>query len=159
MTIERYSSLIHQLNTHIDSFNGFLAEGHKLKKIAAEDPSTFSEILEQPWAEQHWPSKDDAGVYVLCGRHETDISRVGAYVGKASLKNIGYRLWSHLTRYRKTGIYKFGGDSSESFIVEAILAVPITAPTTRAIASALEEHILVSGLQGIQLFNTVGRRA
>ncbi len=157
-TTERYSDLIRQINAHVASFNAILDDAHKLKTISPDDPATYSDVVGRGWGDQRWPSKDNAGVYVLCGRHEHDPTHLVAYVGKASLKNIGNRLWSHLTQHRTTGVYRLGGPTG-NFLLEALLAVPIHTPTPRSLASALEEHVIVGGLTNVSLLNTVGNGA
>ncbi len=157
-TADRFAGLISQINAHVDVFNRVLAPEHQLKRISPDDPETYSDSMGLPWGEQRWPSKDNAGVYVICGSHEQDPTRLAAYVGKASLKNIGNRLWSHLTQYRPTGVYRLGGPTS-GFIVEALLAIPIHTPTPRSMSSALEEHIITGRLVDVSLINTVGNGA
>lgn len=161
MTIpEKYADVIDQLNAHIQVFNTFLAPGHQLIGISADDPATFADIANRRATGDLWPSKDRVGVYVLCGCHEVDASRLGVYIGKASVgsKRIGHRLWSHLTRFRAGEHYRMAGRSKEPFILEALLAIPVGTTTSPSIAAALEEHLIAKGLAGISMINTVGKK-
>ena len=150
---ERYADVIQQLNAHIASFNMALESGYRIRGISTSDLTTYSVVANRGWDDQVWPSKDYAGVYVFCGCDPSN--RVAVYIGKASLKNIGHRIWSHLDRYRGDGVYKVGGIGSP-YVLELILSVPMLAPTPRAMACALEEHIICGGLRDVTVVNTVG---
>lgn len=151
---------MNQINTYIDEFNNFLANDFKFKKIAAEDPSTYSDIANCEWNDQKWPSQTCAGVYILCGYHENEPSRLGAYVGKTSLQTIGHRLSVHLSPNRYTGIYKKNCSLNETYIIEVILSVPIKTIALNGIAQALEEYLIIEGFNAsdARLLNKVGNR-
>jgi len=150
---EKYSPIIREVNNLINDFNNFLSDGYKLNHISKNNPNTYTKDLDKPWGKQGWPSKDDYGVYFLCGYQEDDKDKIGVYIGKASLKFMGHRMWSHLKPYRETGIYKRG-----NFIIQVMLAIPIKDEETRCIASALEEYLITHGLGTIQLLNGTGNR-
>ncbi len=161
MTIpEKYTIVIDQINAHIQAFNAFLAPEHKLIGISVDDPSMFANIAQRKATGNLWPSKDSVGVYILCGHHENDATRLGIYIGKASVgdKRIGHRLWSHLVRFRVGDNYRMIGRSKEPYILEALLAIPIAPATSPSIAAALEEHLIAQGLVGISIINTVGKK-
>lgn len=156
---KKYEHVIQQINAHIETFNGLLAKEYKIGLISTSSASTYSVVISgQNW-NQHWPSKDNAGVYILLACHESDATSLAAYIGKASNSNyIGHRLYAHLRKYSDSGIWKF--PKNESFILEAVLAIP-TGPTkerslTTSLAAALEEHIITCGLQCVRLYNDIG---
>jgi hypothetical protein len=150
----RYASVLSDLNYGISQFNAFLAIDHHLPLISSDNPATFTSALDKPWGQQNWPSKDNPGVYVLCGHDEMDELQLGAYIGKASQQFMGHRLYAHLNPYRQSGIYKRG-----RFVIDAILAIPISNHDARSIAAALEEFLIARGLSGVTLLNAVGARA
>lgn len=152
--VDKYENIISELNCGISEFNAFLASDHQLPLISSNNPATFTSALDQPWGQQGWPSKDNPGVYVLCGYHEKNIHQLGAYIGKASQRFIGRRLYAHLNPFRAAGIYRRG-----QFIIDAILAVPISIHGARSIAAALEEFLIARGVPGVTMLNTVGVRA
>ncbi len=148
----KYKYLVDSLNEHIDSFNHFLSEDFKLKRVLVDDPACFAESIVEG---QPKPSQAQSGVYVLCACHETE-GTIGAYIGKASLSQIGHRLWHHLKVERETGIYRF---RKGPFRVEAIVAIPMVPPMGPSMATALEEHIISKGLRTVKLLNTIGKRS
>ena len=147
----RYASVIAELNCGISEFNTFLAVVHQLPLISSGNAATFTSALDKPWGQQGWPSKDDPGVYVLCGRHDDEEGQLGVYIGKASQQFIGHRLYAHLAPFRATGVYKRG-----RFIIDTILAIPIKNHGARCIAVALEEFLIARGISGVTMLNTVG---
>ncbi|WP_148663915.1 hypothetical protein [Kushneria konosiri] len=151
----RYENIIKEINLHLANFNQHLKEPFELSPIDIENPANFSIIWNCKWADQHWPSKDSPGVYVLCGRSPEPPGQPGIYIGKASSQNIGYRIWNHLIPYRKEGIYKLG---NHKFLLEAILAIPVNGPLPRYFASALEEYLIDKKCSGATVVNTVGNR-
>ncbi len=153
---EKYSDIVRQINVHINSFNAFLVDEYKIKIISTDDPSTFSEIVNGDFDKQRWPSGSNYGVYILCECHEFENTNFGIYIGKSSLQGIGDRLWRHLNPYRKDGVYR--NPSNESFIIEAVLAIPIIIPKMHCFASALEEYIIKNSLVGVHVFNKVGNK-
>lgn len=152
--VAKYTPIISALNCGISEFNAFLAGDHQLPLISSDNPATFTSALHEPWGQQGWPSKDNPGVYVLCGHDETDELHLGVYIGKASQQFIGHRLYAHLTPFRDSGNYK-----RDRFIIDAILAVPIHNHGARSIAVALEEFLIARGVPGVTMLNTVGVRA
>jgi hypothetical protein len=153
LTATRYASVIAEINRGISEFNAFLAAAHQLQQISSGNAATFSAALDKPWGQQGWPSKDDPGVYVLCGHHEVEECQLGVYIGKASQQFIGHRLYAHLAPLRASGVYK-----RDQFIVDAILAIPINNHGARSIAVALEEFLIARSIPGVTMLNTVGVR-
>lgn len=151
----RYMNIVQQINSHLTSFNQYLEKSCKLQLIDVENTANFSIIWNSKWANQHWPSKDFPGVYVLCGRNPGLPSQLGIYIGKASSQNMGHRIWNHLNPYRQEGIYKFG---SNKFVLEVILAIPTNGPLPHYFASALEEHLIDKKWSGATAVNITGKR-
>lgn len=156
-TLNEFSHVIDELNTGIICFNSFLSQNNQLKQICMTDPDTYTDAMDKPWGKQRWPSKDSYGVYFLLGKSEGENTRIGVYVGKASLKQMGHRMWSHLKPYRDTGVYK-KAYRNEQFIIEAMCAVPMPSDNMGCLASALEEFLITRGLTTANLLNSVGRR-
>lgn len=152
----RYADIIRAINDGIDSFNAFIAPSYVFSPISTNDPQTYTDSLDEEWGFQGWPSKDHFGVYVLCCESEKD-GRVGVYIGKASLKVMGHRIYHHLNPHRASGRY-IRVHNGETFLIEAILASPVKDNMARCLASALEEHIIARGISNAVLLNTVGAR-
>lgn len=151
--MEKYEPVIDQLNAGISQFNEFLNPQHQLPLISQQDKTTYSSAMHMPWGQQEWPSKDEPGVYILCDRHIEDSSRIGIYIGKSSQQQIGRRVYAHLTPHRETGVYKRG-----NFIIDTILAIPISNHRSRSLAVALEEFLIARGVPGVEMLNAVGIR-
>ena len=149
-----FAPVIRSFNTRIDEFNQQLS-GPGFMPVTRRDTSSYTNNLQRPWgAEQTWPRKDDYGVYALLYCGVDDASVMHAYVGKASQKQIGHRLYNHLTPYRYANSYVRHCGTME---LKAIVAT--AAPADRPyMAAALEEFLLARGLPDTTLLNTVGKR-
>jgi hypothetical protein len=156
-TSNKFSNVIEELNTGIDRFNSFLSQNNQLKRICVTDPTTYTDSIDKPWKQQEWPSKGSFGVYFLIGTSENDNTRIGVYIGKASLKYMGHRMWSHLKPYRDAGIYK-KAYKNEQYIIEAMCSTPMPSDSMGCLASALEEFLIKRGLTSANLLNSIGRR-
>ncbi|MEP6671420.1 MAG: GIY-YIG nuclease family protein [Chthoniobacter sp.] len=159
MTIAKYENILSQINVDIDKFNNFLVEEFKIPHLQASNPEGVSVIANIPWDSHDWGRTFGGypGVYLLCGYQETDPSRLGVYIGKASMgKNIGNRIWSHLQHHRSTAIYKANDSLGETFIIEAVAAIALYDPRMRALAPALEEFIICDVRDRVYLLNGVG---
>jgi hypothetical protein len=114
-------------------------------------------IANVPWKDQVWPSNQALpGVYVLFGHHQSDVARLGAYIGKSSLNHIGKRFYEWLRPHRATDVYLVHDRFGEPFVIEAIVAIGFRDPGMRAFASALEEFIIAGVRERIYLLNALG---
>ena len=156
MTLHKYEAIFREINLDIEEFNELLMEEFRIAPLNASNSESCSVIASVSWDDQVWPYKDLPGVYILCAHHESDPNRVGAYIGKASLSNMGYRLWAHLNPHRATDIYRMNDRSGEPFIIEAIVAIGFRDPRTTTLASALEEFIIASVRDRVHLLNATG---
>jgi hypothetical protein len=156
MILPKYDEIFRELNSEIGEFNSLLAEDVKIPFLDSSNPESCSVIANIPWDSQVWPCKDFPGVYILCGCQESEPGRLGAYIGKASLSNIGNRLWSHLNPHRSTDIYKLNDASGVPFVIEAIVAIGLQDPRMRVLASALEEALITGVKYRIHLLNGTG---
>ena len=156
MILQKYEPIFREINLDIEKFNALLAEEFRIAPLNATNSESCSVIASVPWDEQVWPYKDFPGVYILCAVHQDDPNRLGAYIGKASLSNIGYRLWAHLNPHRATDIYRTNDRSGEPFIIEAIVAIGLRDPRARALASALEKFIITGVKDRVHLLNRTG---
>ena len=153
----KYLDVIEWINTNIDEFNGFLSDDSRLNYVSVDDPSTFSSDFQLEWNDQHWPSKDDYGVYFLYGLDVGNVNNKGVYIGKASQRYMGFRVYSHLNkinRDRIPGQYIWDSGDGE-FNIDAMFAIPFKVPS---LASAFEEFIIGKGHESIRLINKVGVR-
>jgi hypothetical protein len=156
MPLCKYEPILQEINLTIERFNQFLADEFKIAPLNGSNAETCSVIIDIPWDDQVWPCKDGPGVYILCARNESDPDRLGAYVGKASLSNIGNRLWAHLNPHRITNSYRMNNGVGESFIIEAIAAIAFTDHRMRALVTALEEFIISGVKNRVHLLNRTG---
>jgi hypothetical protein len=160
----KYEEVFREINFEIQKFNELLAEQFKIPLLNFSNPECCAVIAETTWEDQVWPSnKDFPGVYILCGFHENNPSRLGVYIGKAFLNNISNRLSFWLNPYRTTGVYRkedrSGGPASgEDFIIEVIGAIGLRDQEIGIFAEALEQFIIsgVSERKRIYLLNKIG---
>lgn len=155
--VARYAEIIHHLNSRIAEFNTYLKNDMAFPQISTENPATYTDAMTSDWGDQGWPSKDKRGVYVFCCAHEDESGKLGVYIGKASMREMGHRMYHHLKPFRETGVYKRKAMNAW-YIVEAILAVPIEDNSAGCLASALEEFLIAGGVSGAVLMNSVGVR-
>ena len=156
LLLQRYENIFREINLDIEKFNVLLAEEFRIAPLNASNSESCSVIANIPWDDQMWQYKDLPGVYILCAHHQSDPSRLGTYIGKASLSNIGTRLWAHLNPHRATNIYRMSDPSGEPFIIEVIVAIGLRDPRMRALASALEEFIIAGVRKRVHLLNGTG---
>lgn len=154
---QQFSKVVQEINEGVRSFNEFLSDGNKLPLIDIQNQSSYSEGIKEEWGGHSWPNKDSYGVYFLFGRSQREPSKLGLYIGKASMKVMGHRLWAHFKKDRETKDYhKMVGD--EKFMIEAIASIPMPSDSHKSISTALEEFLIVNGLKEATLINKVGRR-
>ena len=158
VVVARYASVIASLNARIQEFNAFLAPSKSFDIIAPGNPTTYSDTLENEWGKQGWPSKDLPGVYAFCCRLESDDSKLALYIGKASMREMGHRMYQHLRPHRDSGIYR-RQFQDQSYVVDAMLATPVSEKGAGCLASALEEFLIAGGVPGVPLMNSIGLRS
>jgi hypothetical protein len=156
MSLHKYEAIFREINLDIERFNQLLAEEFRIAPLNASNSESYSVIANVPWDDQVWPCSDCPGVYILCAHHANDPNRLGAYIGKASLSNIGNRLWAHLNPHRADNIYRMNDLSGEPFIIEAVAAIGFRDPRTRALAPALEEFVISGVRERVHLLNGTG---
>ena len=156
MELQKYESIFGEINLDIEKFNALLAHEFRIAPLNTCNTESCSVIANIRWDDQVWPYKDLPGVYILCAHQQSDPGRLGAYLGKASLTNIGNRLWAHLNPYRANDIYQMKDRSGKPFIIEAIVAIGFRDPRMKALASALEEFIIAGVRNRVYLLNGTG---
>ena len=154
----KYTSILNEINSAIQSFNRILAPEYKLATIDLADPKSCSSIVSVAWDDQFWPHKDGPGVYLLFGYREAepDAQKLGLYVGKSSLGHIGTRLYSWLHPHRPSGIYRVNDQTGDPYVIEFISAIPLPDRRLGSLASAIEEHIIATVRGDVYLLNAVG---
>lgn len=148
---ETYATVIQQINDGVEEFNRFLSPAYKFSLVSPGDPSTYTSALDQSWGEQRWPSKDDFGVYMLCGFKKDQPNMLGVYIGKASQQYIGHRLYAHLNPFRNAQQYEKNG-----FVIDVIFAIPVKDRNASSMASALEEYLIAKDIAGVERLNAIG---
>lgn len=156
-TAEKYAGVIFRMNEVIARFNSFLTPTAHFRPVNPEDDETFSDVAGISWDDHRWPSKDTFGVYLLFGSLGSG-ERFAVYVGKASQKVIGHRIWHHLHPQRPSGTFFVPKSWNDPFPLEMILAIPVAADAPAGLASALEEFILQHGIEGVEFSNSTGNR-
>lgn len=154
--MNNYISLIEQINTSIQEFNKQLSEAHTIPCLGSVTDGSFMDISKTPWDHQCWPNRDAKGVYFLLGYKEADPNVPALYIGKASLSNIGERLYHHLSAYRKEPKYMFNSESSTPCVVELVTSIDLSTRHNSSLAVALEEFLIKSMRGKVHLMNTVG---
>ena len=157
LVVSRYADIIKYLNVRISEFNKMLHSDHVLPHISVENPDTYTDAMDAEWGAQGWPSKEKRGVYVFCCSNEDSPEKLGVYIGKASMREMGHRMYHHLKPFRETGVYK-RKLLNESYIVEAMLAVPLAFDSAGCLASSLEEFLIAGGIPNTVLMNSIGVR-
>ena len=122
--VERYAPVVFAVNERITEFNRFLAPECAFPLISANNSATYSDAMENEWGLQDWPSKELPGVYMFCCRLEGEEDGLALYIGKASMREMGFRMYHHLHPHRANKVYRrhFRG---KDFVVEAMLATPV----------------------------------
>jgi hypothetical protein len=159
MNIAKYEVILDEINAEIGRFNAFLMPERRIPTLNPGDLDSMAVVANVPWEIQDWGMRfgGHPGVYALCGFQEDDPSRLGIYVGKASMKkNIGNRLWSHLQQHRSTAIYKTNDSTGRPFIIEIVIGIALRNPEMRAFAPSLEEFIICGVKDRVYLLNHVG---
>jgi hypothetical protein len=159
MTLQKYGPIFREINLEVERFNGLLAQEFRIEPLDFSNSESWSVIANVPWDDQVWPHANSPGVYFLCAHHEGDPSRLGVYVGKATLSKIGNRIWTHLTSHRSSGVFRMNNLAGETFIVEAIGALAFRDSRSTALASALEEFIITGVRDRVHLLNGTGNSA
>jgi len=164
MDISKYHSILREINAEIERFNSLLAK-FKFSPVDASDPDSWFIVAGVPWSKpQVWSGTDRPGVYVLCAHDEGAPERVAAYVGKASLQNMGAEIGPKLYRspQREKGIYTMMDLLGQTFIIEAVITTGVRDTRMRFLASALEEFIIdgvqetINGVPRVHLLNGTG---
>jgi hypothetical protein len=154
--IDKYAPLVSVVNHHVADFNQFLVPDHWLKLVDPTDPATFCVVANMPW-NSRWPGSGYAGIYVFGACDEKNSSRVAAYVGRASFRNIEHNVQSHVS-VRDSAEFCTMQSGPDTFRIEVLMVVRITTPTMRSMACALEEHVIKHGLDGIYQLNGLKAR-
>lgn len=153
--LEKYRSLIAQINEGVVEFNELLAPQCRVGAVVTNDPKMFRETVAGKWGGDVWPSSDYRGVYFLFSSHENG-GDLGLYIGKATMQNIGGRLYAHTKKYRDAAAF-LRPSPDGNFIIEAIGAIAIADASQICIAAALEEFLLSRGVNSpARLLNYVG---
>lgn len=154
----QYQTILDAINRQVSVFNGFLADDRHLPHVRIDRPETAAWIEDRPCGGETWPSKDSYGVYFLLGHRQHAPEDQGVYVGKASLKQIGFRTWSQLKPGKGSGRYTKKAPDGSFFCLQMLLAVPMPSDQMRSFASALEEHLITTLRDECYLLNRVGNK-
>ena len=158
MQMNQYQPIVEAINHHVSLFNLYLTDAHQLPQVSFDRPKTSAWIEDSTWGGETWPSKDSYGVYFLVGHRQNTPDDHGVYIGKASLKQIGHRIWNHLKPGKGTGRYTKIAPDGSTFCLQMLLAVPMPTDQMRSFASALEEHLITSLRSEHYLLNRTGNR-
>ena len=155
----KYQPLTQEINACIEVYNSFLLPEFRVGAVELEDANSSLRVEGIPWDKLWWPA-DQAlpGVYVLLGYHSADPKQLGCYIGKASLGNVGRRLYKHLRPFGTTGRYSMNDRKSEPFVIELLSIIGIRNEQMSPFACALEEFLIVNVGKRIHLFNRAGNR-
>lgn len=154
--IEKYVPLIEAVNRYVAHFNEFLMPDHRLRVVDPADSNTFSIVADTPW-NSRWPGSGYTGVFVFGLCDEKNSSRIAAYVGRASFRNLEHNILPHIHRRHGDRVYAMQS-GSDMFHIEVLMVVRITSGWMRSMACALEEHIVKLGLNGIHVVNGLDTR-
>lgn len=154
--MQAYTQVTNQINASIKDFNQQLSEKHAIPALGSATDASFINIAKTPWDQQFWPNKDAKGVYFLLGYKETDPSTPALYIGKASLSNIGTRLYNHLYPTRNEPHHRMNIDSDTPCIVELVTSIDLSSNHNPSLAVALEEFLINALRSKVYLMNSVG---
>ena len=154
--MNNYKDIIDQINAGIREFNGHLSASQAIPMLGSVTDNSFMNIAEIPWEKQFWPNKDAKGVYFLFGYKESAPSIPALYIGKASLGNIGERLYSHLNHSRNEPHYRLNDASGAACIIDFVTSIDLSTRHIPSLAVALEEFLIKSMKSKAHLINAVG---
>lgn len=156
--MEKYKSIIDEINQTINDFNKFLSYSYHIPIITYK-PSSYTD-LKKPWKEQDWGYTAVRGVYFIFGKHEyNDSTKMGVYIGKASLNShIGRRLWTHLKSGSAEGNYEMNDFEENPFSLEYFTLISLDALNIGFLSPALEEFLITELSNKIFLLNRTGNK-
>lgn len=154
--MNNYKSIIDQINVGIKEFNEHLSASQAIPMLGTVTDKSFMNIAETPWEKQFWPNKDAKGVYFLFGYKENAPNIAALYIGKASLGNIGERLYSHLNPSRKEPHYRLNDASGAACIIELVTSIDLSTHHNSSLAVALEEFLIKIMKSKTHLINAIG---
>ena len=154
--MEAYAQIINQINSSIMDFNEQLSEKHAIPALPSVTDSSFMNLAKTPWEQQFWPNKDANGVYFLFGYKESNRGIPALYIGKASLTNIGARLYKHLYHQRNEPKYRMNIESANPCVVEIVTSIDLSSNHAPSLAVALEEFLIRALRSKVYLMNSVG---
>jgi len=153
-----YTQVIDRINKAIKGFNEQLSEKHAIPALGSATDIPFMNISKTPWDQQFWPNKDAKGVYFLFGFKESEPSNPAIYIGKASLGNIGDRLYSHLNPSRNEACYRVNDGAGAPCVIELVASIDLSTRHDSSLAVALEEYLIKELRSSFYLINSVGNK-
>ena len=154
--MNNYKAIIDQINAGIKEFNEHLSASQAIPMLGTVTDNSFMNIAETPWEKQFWPNKDAKGVYFLFGYKESAPTIPALYIGKASLGNIGERLYSHLNPSRNEPHYRLNDASGAACIIDFVTSIDLSTRHNSSLALALEEFLIKSMKSKCHLINSIG---
>jgi len=156
--MNNYKGIIDQINAGIREFNEHLSASQAIPMLGMVTDKSFMNIGETPWEKQFWPNKDARGVYFLFGYKENAPSIPALYIGKASLGNIGERLYSHLNPSRNEPHYRLNDASGAACIIDFVTSIDLSTRHNSSLAVALEEFLIKHMRNICHLINSIGTK-
>jgi len=157
--MKRYEMEIGAINAAITLFNSYLvAEFHipRFEINSAIENRQIVEILHGKWDDFPFPNSGTRGVYFLFGHEKFHPEKNGLYIGKASFQSsTSNRLASHLNphRYNEHFTMNYG---KEIYVLDFMASIDLDTLGIPFMASALEEHLILTLRSQFQLMNGTG---
>ncbi len=155
----KFAKEINEINITIKEFNKYLIKDYEIPCFDLKsgfENNSIVKIIHKEWDSFGFPNNGTRGVYFVFGYSEISNDKNGIYIGKASLSSTtSNRLYSHLnpSRTKEHFTMNYG---SENYIIEYMASIDLDKLKISFIAPALEEYLITSLKEKINLINGTG---
>lgn len=153
--MEKYISLIQEINASIAEFNTYLKDGVSLlDEDELDNKDCYMDLTNFSWDTDEWMNSGKKGVYLIFGVNSETPNNLGLYIGKASMNSyFGNRLHSHLYPSKRKPHHLMG---KPEYRMELITTIIIEEKKV-FLALALEEFLIKQLKDKLHLINKTGK--
>ena len=158
--MEKYLKEIDFINSEIIEFNKHLSANYQIPTFdldSAFDEKQIVKVIHGDWNAFPFPNNATRGVYFVFGYERKENEKNGLYIGKASFGSAtSARLYAHLHPHRNADKFTMNGYNEEVYVVEYIASIDLDKLNISFIAPALEEFLITSLCNKLNLINGIG---